>query len=172
MEKREGREGFPNVNIKGNPQFHCASDTPEMHLSTMTFGLGPFLLLWILVAFSNVEALIPPSTHGPTPTLHTYGGAYSRSWLARVRDGLIEALWPISPRSPPGRTDANTLQMVNPPSKLLARYGGDLVLRFRIGSSGECEALMDAINILFLDVWEFTSDWVDIRISKDVVSPS
>lgn len=44
-----------------------------------------------------------------------------------------------------------------------------MVLRFDIGSIEEAEALAEAVHILFLDVWEFTTDWVDIRLSKDVV---
>ena len=43
-------------------------------------------------------------------------------------------------------------------------------MRFDINSIHEAEALAQAINVLFLDVWEFTTDWVDIRLSKDVVS--
>ncbi|KAL8807807.1 MAG: hypothetical protein Q9182_000456 [Xanthomendoza sp. 2 TL-2023] len=30
-------------------------------------------------------------------------------------------------------------------------------------------ALADAVNVLFLDVWEFNAGWVDVRLSKDVV---
>lgn len=56
-----------------------------------------------------------------------------------------------------------------PPPNLLARYGGDLVLRFKINGADEAKALAEASNILFLDVWEFREDWVDIRIARDVV---
>ncbi|KAI9845264.1 MAG: putative metallocarboxypeptidase ecm14 [Sclerophora amabilis] len=56
-----------------------------------------------------------------------------------------------------------------PPAKLLARYGGDVVLRFKISTVDESRALTEAVNILFLDVWEFRDDWVDIRLAKDVV---
>lgn len=42
-------------------------------------------------------------------------------------------------------------------------------MRFNIGSAEEASALAEAVNVLFLDVWEFNSDWVDIRLSKDVV---
>lgn len=45
-----------------------------------------------------------------------------------------------------------------------------MVLRFEIRSAEEAQALSDAIDVLLLDVWEFTPDWVDIRLSKDVVS--
>ncbi|KAI9779359.1 MAG: putative metallocarboxypeptidase ecm14 [Peltula sp. TS41687] len=55
------------------------------------------------------------------------------------------------------------------PSNLLARYGGDLVLRFEINDADEAKALAEASNILFLDVWESREDWVDIRISKEVI---
>ena len=44
-----------------------------------------------------------------------------------------------------------------------------MVLRFKIQTAEEAQALAEATNILFLDVWEFTSEWVDIRLSKDVV---
>lgn len=44
-----------------------------------------------------------------------------------------------------------------------------MVLRFQIQSLEESAALSEAIYVLMLDVWEFTADWVDIRLSKDVV---
>ena len=53
---------------------------------------------------------------------------------------------------------------------MLARYGGDVVLRFRIHQKDEAIALAEAVNVLFLDVWEFNTEWVDIRLAKDVVS--
>lgn len=59
-----------------------------------------------------------------------------------------------------------------PDRNLLARYGEDMVLRFNISNAEEASALAEASDILFLDVWEFNEDWVDIRIAKDVVSPS
>ena len=43
-------------------------------------------------------------------------------------------------------------------------------MRFEIRSAEEAQALSDAIDVLLLDVWEFTPDWVDVRLSKDVVS--
>lgn len=66
-------------------------------------------------------------------------------------------------------TKAITAGPSAPPSTLLARYGGDVVLRFKLGTLEDAAALTEAVNVLFLDVWESNSDWVDIRLSKDVV---
>ena len=55
------------------------------------------------------------------------------------------------------------------PQTLLARYGDDVVLRFNISTPSEVKALAEATNTLFLDVWEFTTQWADIRLSKDMV---
>ena len=56
------------------------------------------------------------------------------------------------------------------PSTLLERHSGDVVLRFNFSSVVEAEALLEAINVLYLDVWDFADRWVDVRLSKDVVS--
>jgi extracellular matrix protein 14 len=46
-----------------------------------------------------------------------------------------------------------------------------MVLRFRITTAEEARALAEAADILYLDVWEYADDWVDIRMAKDVVEP-
>ena len=43
------------------------------------------------------------------------------------------------------------------------------MLRFRLKTDDEVKALAEAIDILYLDVWEVAEEWVDIRIAKDVV---
>jgi extracellular matrix protein 14 len=57
------------------------------------------------------------------------------------------------------------------PAKLLAHYGRDVVLRFNISTPYEEQMLADAADHLLLDVWEFTSNWADIRLGEDVVCP-
>lgn len=44
-----------------------------------------------------------------------------------------------------------------------------MVLRFNITTPLEEEQLAEAADTLFLDVWEFTSNWADIRLSQDDV---
>ena len=86
----------------------------------------------------------------------------------RLRDAIIHKIWGPVPalgnRSPRSYT-------TSAPSSLRARYGGDVVLRFRVKNAEEARALAEAADTLYLDVWEFSDDWVDIRIAKDVVEP-
>ena len=95
------------------------------------------------------------------------------SWK-RLSDGLVRRILrrPKSERRQdvcfkPGWGGA--IKPSGPPSGLVARYTGDVVLRFNISSITEAEALAEAINVLFLDVWEARDEWVDLRMSKDVV---
>jgi extracellular matrix protein 14 len=55
------------------------------------------------------------------------------------------------------------------PSKLLAHYHKDVVLRFNLSTPYEEQMLATAADRLLLDVWEFTNNWADIRLGEDVV---
>ncbi len=144
-------------------------------------ALAPSLLLWTLTIVSARCSASPNNLQQPlvlpwqTPHVSQYAhdekSHHDRHLLARIRDSITQTIWRIPTderlrsaniKSPASRN--------GPPSQLLARYGGDLVLRFEIRTAEEAEALADAINVLILDVWEFTMEWVDIRLSKDVVS--
>lgn len=94
-----------------------------------------------------------------------------RPLLTRWRDRVLQAIWRIPQPSYhlPGNSRKASASTASPPPTLLSRYGGDLVLRFELRSAEEAQALSDAIDVLLLDVWEFTPDWVDIRLSKAVV---
>ena len=97
-----------------------------------------------------------------------------QSWFTTIRDGIIRRIWgpPLAHPAIHGNckpTSSKSITPSLPPPALLARYGGDVVLRFQINSAEEAKALAEATNVLFLDVWEFTTEWVDIRLAKDVV---
>jgi len=49
------------------------------------------------------------------------------------------------------------------------RYGQDIVLRFNVSTATEARAIAEATEDLFLDVWEFNDNYVDIRLAKEVV---
>ncbi|ODH14454.1 hypothetical protein ACO22_06578 [Paracoccidioides brasiliensis] len=88
----------------------------------------------------------------------------------RLRNTVIERLWRVPPqlcKNRPGHK--GKFPLFSAPASLRARYGDDVVLRFTIRNAEEVKALAEASNILFLDVWASTDEWVDIRLSKDVV---
>ena len=45
------------------------------------------------------------------------------------------------------------------------------MLRFNISKDDEAKSLAEAADTLLLDIWEFTDEWVDIRLSTDIVGP-
>ncbi|KAF8466591.1 hypothetical protein BDZ91DRAFT_724624 [Kalaharituber pfeilii] len=56
-------------------------------------------------------------------------------------------------------------------SSLMTKYAGDIVLRFNLTTQAEALALVEASQVLFLDVWSATKEHVDIRIpERDVPS--
>lgn len=84
----------------------------------------------------------------------------------KLRDTIIEKLWSI-----PAKSAHHSSTNVSPPTPELfrARYGSDVVLRFQVRTEDEAKALLQAADILFLDIWEGTNEWVDIRVAKDIV---
>lgn len=137
--------------------------------------LGPSLLLWCLqVSFTNAN-LHSPNAINPEPyppfqlPQYLYRNPREKSILSRWRDSLIRKVWSV-PQIACQMEGPKAASRASPPPSLLSRYGGDVVLRFEIRTPEEAAALAEAVDVLFLDVWEFTTEWADIRLSKDIVS--
>ena len=95
-------------------------------------------------------------------------------WLTWFRDSAIETVFRLPPKTTKAGPDKpnfrpSTSQL---PATLLAKYGGDVVLRFNLTTASEEKALAEAADTLFLDVWEFTNDWADVRLRGDDVCTS
>ena len=136
----------------------------------------PSLLLCFLNTPTTCAYSLPPNQYRPLPSSplqvpHSSSRQQdSKTFLTRWRDRVIETVWSI-PRIQCQNGKITTDEPASKaPTTLLSRYGGDMVLRFNISSVIEAKALAEAIDVLILDVWEFTANWVDIRLSKDVVS--
>lgn len=93
--------------------------------------------------------------------------------LTWLRDTAVEKVFGLPPKPSQNRNshkDAATRPSSSQlPATLLAKYGGDVVLRFNISTFEEEAALSEAADTLFLDVWEFTDNWADIRLREDDV---
>jgi extracellular matrix protein 14 len=89
-------------------------------------------------------------------------------WKA-LSDRLIATVWGVdkAKTAPESRYRLNLNRYA--PSHPLARYGGDVVLRFNVSTEAETGSLAEAADTLLLDVWDFSQDWVDIRLAVDLV---
>ncbi len=126
--------------------------------------------LLILSTIISPVISIPTSESFSHPSLEPKV-AYTREKPAgpfrRLRDAIIEQIWSIPSKSP--STSFPSIASARAPDNFRARYGGDVVLRFQIKTQDEAKAISEAADILYLDIWEATNDWVDIRIAKEVV---
>ncbi|CAO2651659.1 Nn.00g042290.m01.CDS01 [Neocucurbitaria sp. VM-36] len=126
-----------------------------------------FTVLSLLLLCPSLIAAAPHDVHYSnhiTPD-HNYS---PRPWR-RLSDAVIRRIWGLPEAQKRLGSDSGTTANNAPGEELVARYGEDVVLRFKIRTEEEASALAEAADILFLDVWEFNQDWCDIRIAKDVV---
>jgi len=83
----------------------------------------------------------------------------------------VEKVFGLPPKPAKADFDASLSRSSSQlPSTLLAKYGGEVVLRFNLSTPYEERMLAEAADTLFLDVWEFTSNWADIRLREEDVS--
>jgi extracellular matrix protein 14 len=108
-----------------------------------------------------------PQPHNEQHASHKNRNIFPQwTWL---RDTAIEKVFGLPKKSPKSKvTSASSTSQL--PSNLLAKYGGDIVLRFNLSSVEEERALAEATNTLLLDVWEFTNNWADVRLREEDVS--
>lgn len=118
----------------------------------------------LLLAAAPLATAAPQPYNDPSPPNRT-----PPTWR-RLSDAIIRKIWSLPARHESvanGNANANAHQAAT--DGFVSRYGDDVVLRFTIRSADEAQALAEASDILFLDVWEFNDDWADIRVAKDVV---
>lgn len=131
-----------------------------------------FAVLSLLLLGPSLIVAAPHEAAGYTHHTSTSSQQSTPAPWRRLSDAIIRKIWGLPEKQKSLRTSSGNVHVENgsPDGKLLARYGEDMVIRFNITTAEEASALAEASDILFLDVWEFNEDWVDIRIAKDVVS--
>ena len=131
-------------------------------------------LLLIAATLSTVLALpadpttpYHPPQYQPAPISHHTHTITNP--LILLRDVVIRRIWGLPQRLDGQPVCDHKHPTLSSPPDLRVRYSGDVVLRFRIKKEDEAEALSEISDILYLDVWESTDEWVDIRMAKDIV---
>ena len=135
----------------------------------MTRSLRNLLLLGAAVPLScAVPTTDPPTSRSRSLNDNTisHTSTFFSNPLRTLRDAVIERIWTVPTKSKPKSCHTSPAPV---PSNYRARYGNDVVLRFKIKTDDEIKALAEAVDILYLDVWEVAQEWVDIRIAKDMV---
>ena len=122
-----------------------------------------------LLALPALLCVLVEAIHVPSIIPLTLSASSTPTWR-RLTNNLVDSIWPhpkpepASPSYHSSKTDRHA--RFSPP----ARHGGDLVLRFNLSTSEEAASLIDAADTLLLDIWEFSHEWVDVRLSVDIVS--
>ena len=134
-----------------------------MRLPAPTFAALPVALALVcaIPTASGAGVQLEPSRYEhrearaePTGRSHVF------PFLKWLRDGAVEAVFgkPSTRTKGPGSG-----------AQLQSRYRNDVVVRFNVTNSEEEGVLAQAVEQMFLDVWAFTPEYVDVRLDKDDV---
>ncbi|KAK4546613.1 hypothetical protein LTR36_001830 [Oleoguttula mirabilis] len=135
--------------------------------------MRPSHAAWLALPVALLSSLVAAV---PSPAAYQDQQAFAapalpeRSRWRTLSGRLIGSIWGV-PKADIGNAAKILKTNAQAPPHTLARYGGDVVLRFNISTAEEAKGLAEAADTLLLDVWEFSQDWVDIRLSKDIVGP-
>ncbi|KAJ5122707.1 hypothetical protein N7448_003840 [Penicillium atrosanguineum] len=123
-------------------------------------------VLLVFLTFLSCSFAVPAgSSITPSPPLQPASRRAQspdpRPWT-RLRDWVIESVWGT------GHSQCHH-KYAGPPSTVRDRYETDVVLRFHLRHPDEAAALASASQMLVLDIWAITSEFVDIRLAEDMI---
>lgn len=109
---------------------------------------------------------LPTAGAGIQPSLyerevHAESTSHVFPFLKWLRDSAVEVVF--------GKP-STSIKGSRPGAQLRSRYRNDVVIRFNVTNSEEEGAIAQAVDQMFLDVWAFTPEFVDVRLAKDDVS--
>lgn len=119
-------------------------------------------------------ALFAPSTHAARVDLLLHNSPNSMDpvsprsrlfpFLAWLRDGAVEFVF----GAPPAKTAARPTSHIQ--AAFQNKYKDQVVLRFNLTTVEEETVFAEAAARLFLDVWAFNHEYVDVRLRNDDVA--
>jgi extracellular matrix protein 14 len=165
------------LRTRPEPLLRCAVILTDATLAMRSQILSflPFLVVALICAPLQAFAVPSDTTQFAAAQRHQEQQPYNLRnvfpQLTWLRDTAIQKVFGLPPKTvktgpekPSSHPSSSRL-----PATLLAKYGGDVVLRFNLSTPAEEKALAEAADTLFLDVWEFTNNWADIRLREDDV---
>ncbi|KAF5138458.1 putative metallocarboxypeptidase ecm14 [Metarhizium anisopliae] len=129
----------------------------------MRTGLSSLVTSGLLLVVQHPGLGFAAGLHPQRPSDTGNRNTHLFPFLTKLRDSAVELLFG---RHPTKNADQHAV-----PFSLRARYTNELVLRFNVTTPEEEIALAQAAARLFLDIWAFTDEFVDIRMHRDEVSP-
>ncbi|KAG5949011.1 hypothetical protein E4U53_006080 [Claviceps sorghi] len=120
-----------------------------MKFEIVRIAASALLLLLICIAVVAKSTVLDLST----------ANGSSFPLMGRIRSRVIEFLF--------GRRPTDCTEHDRIMNGLRAKYGNQIVLRFNVTTSEDGNILAAAANQLFLDVWAFSNNFVDVRLHRD-----
>jgi extracellular matrix protein 14 len=129
------------------------------------------LLVLLLTAVSPVTAVrdlkhhhagtTPGARRWPSHAPHHHHNGHVFPFLTWLRDSTVEFVFgrPSRTAAPKGESVAERRS-----------FEDEVVIRFNVTSQEEEQAISKAADTLFLDIWAFTRDYVDVRLHKDDIA--
>lgn len=93
----------------------------------------------------------------------------SRSPWRKLSDKLIAKIWDLSDSTIAKPGGVPGVSWTEPPLAKTSLNGEDVVLRFNISTAEEASTFAEVAHHMFLDIWDHTESWVDVRMAKEVV---
>ena len=153
-----------------HPRFHLHEhDFQRVTHARRSMRFHHAALLAIPLAELSVATAVP--SHPDEPFRPVASRPFLSQWR-RLSQRVIETIWTQPTRHEENIAKVKKISKTEEqllPAHTLARYGGDVLLRFNISTEQEAKSLAEASDTLLLDVWEFAADWVDIRLAQELV---
>lgn len=133
-------------------------------MMTLSIAKVLSLVLFLVTCSLSIPTSDLPGNGQHVPQQTSLDAPLRSSFLTKICAGFVDSVWPgyrvaKRPLHPTKR----------PQNRRVSKYDDDIVLRFKITDQEEAQAFAEAVDTLYLDRWETSRGWADIRISQKVL---